>query len=150
MRVLLSWLAGKLLRFAMARLSAGDPRIVLMLLADDAELTFPGDSSFSGVFRGKPAVSEWERRFCAIGLQIVADEVVAVGPPWKTTVCARGHDWLRDASGATVYENRYVIWGHLRWGRLHRYEVYEDTAKPVGLDRWLADNRPELAGLAAR
>jgi ketosteroid isomerase-like protein len=143
--VFLSWLAGKLLRFAMARLSAGDSRIVVKLLADDVEFTFPGESSFSGVFRGRSVVSRWEQRFCAIGLQIVADEVVAVGPPWKTTVCIRGHDWLHDESGATVYANRYVIWGHLRWGRLHRYEVYEDTGKPVDLDRWLTEHRPELA-----
>lgn len=148
--MLLSWLAGKLLRFAMARLNAGDPGLVVGLLADDVEFTFPGDSSFSGTFRGKATVRRWEQRFCAIGLQIVADEIVAVGPPWKTTVCIRGHDWLHDESGATVYSNRYVIWGHLRWGRMHRYEVYEDTGKPVDLDRWLEDRRPELAEATAR
>jgi ketosteroid isomerase-like protein len=143
--VFLSWLAGKLLRFAMNRLNAGDPRIVVTMLADDVEFRFPGESSFSGTFKGKSVVSRWEQRFCAIGL-----EIVAVGPPWKTTVCIRGHDWLHDASGATIYANRYVIWGHLRWGRLHRYEVYEDTSKPVDLDRWLTEHRPEIAEPIAR
>ena len=38
-----------------------------------------------------------------------------------------------------------MIWGHLRWGRLHRYEVYEDTEATQPLDPWLAEHRPDLA-----
>ena len=101
--MVLSWLAGKLLGFALARLRAGDPSVVLALDAPDVELTFPGSSSFSGVYRGKPAVRAWLERFCAIGMQIVPDEVVAVGPPWKTVACIRGHITLDNAAGARVY-----------------------------------------------
>jgi ketosteroid isomerase-like protein len=142
--MVLSWLAGRLLRFAMARLRAGDPRVVLALDAPDVELRFPGENSFSGVYRGKPAVRRWLERFVAIGVQIDADEVVAVGPPWSTTVCVRGRAWCNDG-GRPVYDNRYVIWGRLRWGRLQRYEVYEDTGRADALDRWLAAQRPELS-----
>jgi len=142
--MVLSWLSGLLLRFALRRLSAGDPRIVLALDAPDVELRFPGANSFSGVYRGKPVVRRWLERFTAAGIQIVADEVVAVGPPWRTTVCVRGRAWLH-VDDRPVYDNRYVIWGRLRWGRLHRYEVYEDTGRADALDRWLAEHRPELA-----
>ena len=98
-----------------------------------------------GTFRGKDQVARWLHRFAAVGIQIFPDEVVATGFPWRTTVCVRGHDYLRDAAGTTVYENRYVIWGRMSWGRLKAYEVYEDTHKADALDQYLAQNRPELA-----
>jgi hypothetical protein len=41
-----------------------------------------------------------------------------------------------------------VIWGHLAWGRLKEYEVYEDTHKANQLDLYLAEHRPELAAAA--
>ena len=80
-----------------------------------------------------------------VGIQIFPDEVVATGWPWRTTVCVRGRDYLRDATGATVYENRYVIWGRMAWGRLKDYEVYEDTHKADALDEYL-DAAPAGAG----
>jgi hypothetical protein len=43
-----------------------------------------------------------------------------------------------------VYENRFVIWGRLRWGRLSDYEVYEDTQKARALDAYLEANEPAL------
>jgi len=42
------------------------------------------------------------------------------------------------------YENRFVIWAHLRWGRLQEYEVYEDTEKAQALDEYLEANEPAL------
>ena len=146
--MVLSWLVGRLLGFALARMRAGDPRLVLALYAPDVELTFPGENSFSGVYRGKPAVSRWLQRFVDIGFQLVPDEVVAVGPPWHTTVVMRAHISLTDEAGTTIYDNRGVIWGHLRWGRMHRYEVYEDSRPADAVDIWLAEHRPELAASA--
>jgi ketosteroid isomerase-like protein len=140
-----SWLAKKVITFVMGRTREGDIRPTLLLDAPDVELTFPGRSSWSGTYRGKHEVARWLRRFAAVGLQIYPDEVVAVGLPWRTTVCVRGRDHLRDAAGNTVYENRYVIWGRMSWGRLKAYEVYEDTQKAVALDEYLAEHRPELA-----
>lgn len=141
-----SWLAGVLLGYAMRRLRAGDIRLLLALDAPDVTLKFPGDSSWAGIHRGKPAVRRWLERFAATGLQIYPDEVVAKGPPWSTTACIRGQIHLRDESGAIVYRNRYVIWAHLVWGRLREYEVYEDTQASARFDAWLSEHRPELAG----
>jgi hypothetical protein len=90
-------------------------------------------------------ISRWLQRFAAVGIQIYPDEVVAKGFPWNTTVCVRGRDHLSDPDGATIYENRYVIWGRMAWGRLKEYEVYEDTQKADALDEYLAEHRPELA-----
>lgn len=140
-----SWLAGRVISYLMRRTRAGDVRPTLALDAPDVILTFPGQNSWSGTFRGRPAVAAWLRRLAAVGIQTYPDEVIATGPPWRTTVCVRGHDDLRDSQGNQVYENRFVIWGRMRWGRLTEYEVYEDTHKANLLDAWIARHRPELA-----
>jgi hypothetical protein len=54
------------------------------------------------------------------------------------TVCVRGTDHLKTASGTTVYENRYVLWGTMAWGLLRSYEAYEDTQAGKALDELLA------------
>jgi ketosteroid isomerase-like protein len=138
-----SWLAKKLLGKLMGKLNRGNPKPLLRLDHEDVEFTFPGDSSWGGVFRGKRELKPWLERFCAVGLQIFADEVIVKGPPWRTTVCMRGTDHLDAPDGERVYENRYVIWGRMAWGRMKQYEVYEDTQKAKALDEWL-DRRGEL------
>jgi len=143
--VVQSWLAKKLISFVMGRTRQGDVGPTLRLDAPDVTLTFPGQNSWSGVHRGRDAVAAWLRRFAAVGIQIYPDEVVMVGPPWRATVCVRGRDYLHDPDGALVYENRYVIWGRMSWGRLKEYEVYEDTTKADALDAYLSRARPELA-----
>ena len=132
-----SWLAKRLISFLMQRTRAGDVRPTLMFDAPDVTLTFPGQNSWSGEHRGKAEVGRWLRRLAAVGIQTFPDEVIATGFPWRTTVCVRGHDFLRDADGAIVYENRFVIWGRMAWGRLKEYEVYEDTHRANELDTYL-------------
>ncbi len=134
-----SWLAGKLLSFTMGRLRRGDPRPVLLMEHPDVEFTFPGANSWAGVYRGKTELRPWYERFCAVGLQIYPDEVVLTGFPWRQTLCVRGTDHALGPDGERLYENRYVIWGHMRWGRMVRYEVYEDTERTHALDAWLAE-----------
>ena len=132
-----SWLAKKVLTHNLTRLNAGDPRPTLRLDARNVRFRFPGDSSWATNLQGKADLERWLRRFVAAGLQIFADEVVATGPPWNMTLCLRGHVYLKSPNGATVYENRYVIWGHMAWGLLRDYEVYEDTQRTKGLDEYL-------------
>jgi ketosteroid isomerase-like protein len=142
--MLLSWFAKRIISYVMARSRAGDVRPTLALDAPDVRFTFPGDNSWSGTFRGKEEVGRWLRRLAKVGVKTFPDEVVAVGFPWNTTVCIRGHDYVKSPEGETVYENRFVIWGRLKWGRLKEYEVYEDTIRPRALDEWLAANEQRL------
>jgi len=37
-----------------------------------------------------------------------------------------------------IYENRAVLFGKIRWGKITFYEVYEDTEKVAALDAYLA------------
>jgi ketosteroid isomerase-like protein len=142
--MLLSWFAKRIISYVMAHSRAGDVRPTLALDAPDVRFTFPGDNSWSGTFRGKEEVGRWLQRLAKVGVKTFPDEVVAVGFPWNTTVCIRGHDYVKSPEGDTVYENRFVIWGRLKWGRLKEYEVYEDTIKPRALDEWLAANEQRL------
>jgi ketosteroid isomerase-like protein len=105
--------------------------------ADDVRFRFPGDSSWATELEGKQELEDWLQRFVRAGIQIFPDEVVVKGPPWNMTVCVRGTDHLDGPEGETVYENRYVIWGRMRWGRMTEYEVYEDTQKAAALDEYL-------------
>lgn len=132
-----SWVAKRLLSHTMARIRAGDTGPTLRLDARDVRFRFPGDSSWATELQGKEELSRWLDRFVDAGLQIYPDEVVVKGPPWRTTLCVRGTDHLDAPDGTRVYENRYVIWGHLRWGLLKDYEVYEDTTQTAALDRYL-------------
>lgn len=142
---MLSWLAKKTIARSMAGASKGDLRLTLRMDAEDVRFTFPGDSSWGGVYKGKAELEPWLRRFADVGLQIHPDEVVLKGFPWSQKICVRGRDYLDAPDGRRVYENRYVIWGRLSWGLLREYEVYEDTQKSKALDAYLASTGEELA-----
>jgi ketosteroid isomerase-like protein len=141
-----SWLATKVISHNMARMRAGDPGPTLRLDAGDVRFRFPGDSSWAIESEGKDELRPWLERLARVGIQTFADEVVVKGFPWKQTVCVRGYDYLKSPEGETVYENRYVIWGRMRWGLVKEYEVYEDTQKAKALDDYLAvRDQPALA-----
>jgi ketosteroid isomerase-like protein len=135
---MLSWLAKKTIARNMSKASGGDLGPTLRLDAEDVRFRFPGDSSWGGEFNGKAELEPWLRRFAEVGIQIHPDEVVLKGFPWKQTICIRGRDHLDSPDGERVYENRYVIWGRISWGKLREYEVYEDTQKSKALDGYLA------------
>jgi ketosteroid isomerase-like protein len=134
---MLSWLAKKLIARNMRSASAGDIAPTLKMDAQDIRFRFPGNNSWTTELEGKEELERWLRRFADVGIQISPDEVVLKGFPWRQTICVRGTDHLDSPAGERVYENRYVIWGHLRWGLLRDYEVYEDTEKARELDSYL-------------
>ncbi len=134
---MLSWLAKRLVDHNMECLRAGDYRPTLRLDAPDIRFRFPGDSSWAVELEGKDELERWLQRHVDVGIQTYPDELVVKGPPWNMTLCLRGHVHLDSPDGRRVYENRYVIWGRLAWGRLKEYEVYEDTQKSKALDAYL-------------
>jgi ketosteroid isomerase-like protein len=135
---MLSWLGRLMISRNMAKARDGDIEPTLRMDAEDVRFRFPGDSSWATELEGKEELRRWLERFADVGIQIFPDEVVLKGFPWKQTVCIRGTDRLDSAEGERVYENRYVIWGRLAWGKLREYEVYEDTQKSKALDEYLA------------
>jgi hypothetical protein len=128
----------------MARLRAGDYRPLLRMDANDVRFRFPGTSTWSTELQGKAELERWLQRFTSAGLQIYPDQVIVQGLPWNTTIAIRGTVHLRTPDGDTVYENRYVIWGKVAWGRMGAYEVYEDTEKSAALDEYLAEQAQHM------
>jgi ketosteroid isomerase-like protein len=132
-----SWLAKAFIRRSMARLNEGDYGPGVQLDAPDIHFRFPGDSSWATEIHSRDDHERWLQRLVDAGLQLEADEVLAQGPPWNITLCVRGTSHL-DTENGRVYENRYVMWGRIAWGRLRAYEVYEDTQASSKLDEYFA------------
>ena len=135
---MLSWLGRLMISRNMAKARDGDIEPTLRMDAEDVRFRFPGDSSWATELEGKEELRRWLERFADVGIQTFPDEVVLKGFPWKQTICIRGIDHLDSTEGERMYENRYVIWGRLAWGKLREYEVYEDTQKSKALDEYLA------------
>jgi ketosteroid isomerase-like protein len=142
-----SWLGKWMIGRDLERLRGGDYRPLLARDADDVRFRFPGDNSWATELEGKPELEKWLQRFVTVGIQIFADEVIVQGPPWNMTVCIRGTDHMNSAEGETVYENRYVLWGRMTWGRLKEYEAYEDTQASKAFDEYLV--RHQMPGAVA-
>jgi hypothetical protein len=141
---MLSWVAKQMVSHTMARARAGDLAPTLRMDAEDIRFRFPGKSRWSGELHGKKNLERWLRQIEATGVQLYPDEVVLQGFPWKQTICIRGYDVLENPEGERLYENRFVLWGKIAWGRLREYEAYEDTQKLSALEALLdQQGRPE-------
>ena len=141
---MLVWPTKKLLSYVMARTRAGDIRPTLKLDHPDVQFAFPGANSWSGVFHGQDEHRRWLERLVRVGVKTEPDDVAVSGFPWNMTVCIRGRSWWDSSEGKRVYDNRFVIWAKLRWGRLREYEVYEDTEKAQRLDEYMERHEPAL------
>jgi ketosteroid isomerase-like protein len=135
---MLSWLARPMLMKNLARLNSGDAGPVLGMDAPDIKFRFPGENSWAAELETADQHADWVARFVDVGIQLTPEQVVVQGPPWHMTMCVRGTSFLNGSDGARAYSNRFVLWGHLRWGRLKDYEVYEDTQATARLDTFLA------------
>jgi ketosteroid isomerase-like protein len=140
------WLAKKLVRRTLRFHLNRDVEGVLSTYADDVHFTFHGNNSWAGDYHGKDQMRPWLERFHAIGLNLRVHEILVSGPPWNTTVCLYITDDAKDADGNVIYENRGVIYGKGAWGKMKRYEVFEDTEKVAELDKYLAKHEAALTG----
>jgi len=131
------WAVRYMIRRNVQALASGDLAPLLAGYADDAVLVFPGSSSWSGEHRGKAAIKTFLQGFLAAGLVGEVHEILVNGPPWRTTVAVLFTDRASDESGATVYENRAILFGRARWGKIVYQEDFEDTHKVEAFDRYL-------------
>ena len=99
-----SWVVGRAVRFVYAKVVTGDLRLPLLGLAKDARFVFPGNSSFGGEQRGKPAIEAWLRRFASLRPEFTVEDVAVAGPPWNMRVFMRFNDRIVAPNGY-VYEN---------------------------------------------
>lgn len=138
-----------LMRYSINKLNHGDYSLLLKLASDDFELAFPGENSWSTMFR--PAVLGRERhvthrgiaeatafadRFVGEGIQFNIEDILVNGPPWNTRIALRIYGFIPGPDGGTdAYSNRAVLFLEIRWGRLVRWEDYEDTQRVAAWDK---------------
>ncbi len=143
-----------LVRRSIASLNAGDPEPLMRLADPDVEFAFPGDNSWSTMFRpvhqgrdphpthlGVAEARAFAERYVAEGLQFRVEDILVNGPPWRMRVAIRAHDFL-PGSGGDRYNNRAIDFLELRWGKVVRWEVYEDTERTA---RWDAEQTGRAA-----
>jgi ketosteroid isomerase-like protein len=157
----LSFMIRPLIRRHISQLNAGNYQPLLKMAAPDAELRFPGENSWSGMFRapgtgtayssthrGTNELAAFAQRFVDNGLHIAIEDILVSGPPWNTRICVRATDNALGADGREVYANRVAILMEARWGRITRWEDYLDTERVSAWDR-LVGAHEQTASAAA-
>ncbi|MFV0315587.1 MAG: nuclear transport factor 2 family protein [Microthrixaceae bacterium] len=138
-----------LLRHGLRKLNAGDARFILRLAHPDAVLVFPGDNSYSTMYRpvvrsagahathrGSEELRGFVERFIANGVEFVADDILVNGLPHRTRVAVRGRTRIPGPAGKAMdeYNNRIVAYITITWGRVTSWEDYEDTQRIADWD----------------
>jgi hypothetical protein len=132
-----SSIVGRVVGFLYGKVSKGDLRLPLLGLAKDARLFFPGNNSFGGEHRGKPAIEAWMRRFASLRPEFTVRDVAAAGPPWNMRVFMRFSDRIVAPNGY-VYENDGMEHIEIKYGLIREIRVHLDTEKVAALDAQLA------------
>ena len=117
------------------------------MASPDFELAFPGDNSWSTMFRphragrkrhvthrGIDEGTAFAERFVREGVQFEIEDILVNGPPWNTRIAVRAHDFIEGADGDR-YNNRALLFLETKWGRLVRWEDFEDTQRTAAWDR---------------
>lgn len=136
-----------LVRRGIGNLNQGDPEFLLRLASPDASIAFPGDNSWARMHRpvekgrsshrthrGRDECRAFAERFVREGIKFQIEDILVNGPPWNIRVAVRAHAFLPGSNG-DEYNNRLVAFLEIRWGRLIRWEDYEDTERVAALDK---------------
>jgi len=137
-----------LMRYSVRKLNEGDADLFLRLAAPDAYIAFPGDNSWSTMFRpahkdrychathrGRTEVRAFADRFVDEGLQFEIEDILVNGPPWNTRIALRVHSYKPAPDGPDEYCNRAIALLEVRWGKLVAWEDYEDTERVAAWDQ---------------
>lgn len=131
-----SWIVTRVASFIYMKVSTGDLRLPVLGLADDARLVFPGDSSFGGEHRGKPAIEAWMRRFASLHPEFTVHDAAVGGLPWNMRIFMRFTDRIVAPNGY-VYDNAGMEYIAIRGGLIREILVYLDTEKVTAFDAQL-------------
>ena len=77
------------------------------------------------------------QRFVDRGIQFKIEDILVIGPPWRTRIALRVHVYIPSSdstAGVDTYNNRAVAFLEARWGRLRTWEDYEDTERVAAFD----------------
>jgi ketosteroid isomerase-like protein len=140
-----SWIVRRIVGFLYGKISRGELRLALLLLAEDARFSFPGQSSFGVELRGKRQIAGWMARFASLRPQFTVCDAAAAGPPWNLRILMRFEDRIVAPNGY-VYENSGMEHLVVRNGLIREINVYLDTQKVALLDAQLGSPGSEPGG----
>lgn len=146
-----------LMRYSVNKLNRGDYSLLLKLASPNFELAFPGDNSWATMFRpqvlsrqrhvthrGIDEASAFADRFVHEGIQFQIEDILVNGPPWNTRIALRVNGFIPTPDGGPDrYSNRAILLLEVRWGRLVRWEDYEDTQRVATYDATMTGAIPQ-------
>ena len=139
-----SWIVRRALLRLEKQMEAAEVDKLIGAYADDAVMVFPGESSWSGEHRGKPAIRRWLERFVAVRPVFSVGEVAVAGPPWNMRIMFRFSDRIVAPDGFD-YRNAGMEYVHMRFGRIVEHRVHLDTQRVAELDKHLEAGTPAAA-----
>jgi len=139
-----SWIVRRALLRLEKQMEAAEVDKLIGAYADDAVMVFPGESSWSGEHRGKPAIRRWLERFVAVRPVFSVGEVAVAGPPWNMRIMFRFSDRIVAPDGFD-YRNAGMEYVHMRFGKIVEHRVHLDTQRVAELDNHLEAGAPAAA-----
>ena len=138
-----------LMRHSVKRLNEGDYSLMLKMAHPDFELAFPGNNSWATMIRpavpgrerhvthsGMGEATQFAERFVQRGVQFEIEDILVNGPPWNMRVAVRVSSYVPGSAGQPdEYNNGAILFLEIVWGRLVRWEDYEDTERVAAWDR---------------
>ena len=86
--------------------------------------------------RGIEEATGFADRFVAENVKFEVEDILVNGPPWNTRIAVRVASFVPGPAGQPdEYNNRAVLWLEIAWGRLVRWEDYEDTERVAAWDQ---------------
>lgn len=128
------------IRTAWARLNDRDYEYVLDMFAPEFTHRFVGDHAMGGVRTMIDSQRRWFQRLFRLLPDIVftVDDVVVQGGPWRTRSVALVRTSL--TAGGETFRNEFAQTLEIRWGRVTRVNVVEDTEKMARILSRIADS----------
>lgn len=121
-------------------ISRGDYEAVLRQCAPNVSHFFAGDHALGGERRDVEALRRWFQRLGRLlPVKLTITDLIVRGMPWDTTAIVQ---WTAQTTltNGMPYHNAGVHFLTLRWGRVYRFKVYEDSQAVAQALKRLAEN----------
>jgi ketosteroid isomerase-like protein len=122
------------------RLSNGDYRPLMAVMAERCHYHFVGCHALGGSRRGRALIEQWFERFLRIlpGFQFVPNDVLVIGWPWNTRVAVRLNVSWPNPEGIP-YTNVALQMITLRWFKAVEVLTVDDSQAFASLLKSLAE-----------
>lgn len=117
-------------RRAWQAMNAHDYDAIIRQFASDFRMTFHGDTSLGGTRTTRAAMAAWfERLFRLLpDARFELRQMAVDGPPWNTRIAGLFTLTATTPLGEP-YQNVFVQFVRLRFGRISWYEIHEDSLR---------------------